>query len=245
MTKKIAVLNITSRCNLACKFCFGPELVAEPFGVRGLRKLKLAATNELSTQQVKNKIFRLKKSGVKILIFSGGEPLLRQDIFELIDYAKKLGFFTVLHTNGILFSKKIWSKLKSNLDQINFPLEGYNSETNDALRGKGHFKKVMSALNLLKDSKVRVIISTVASAKNKDWVVKIGEVLPKWIYKWRIFQFYPQGKAKKAEREFALTREEFEKIKEEISKLVRHNYLPFKVQYVGMKDKFWKSYKIF
>ncbi|MEW6407723.1 MAG: radical SAM protein, partial [Patescibacteria group bacterium] len=294
--KKIAVLNITSRCNLACGFCFGPEITPPNLplykGRKGGVSGWLAGRLEMTTSQAKNKILQLKKSGAKILIFTGGEPLLRLDIWELICYAKKLGFFTVLHTNGILLCKKIKNqktKTKTTnqrqkndnvflncLDQINLPLDGYNAKTNDALRGVGHFKKVMQVLKLLsslagqksrsarlKNTKIRVIISTVATKKNKNWVAKIGKILPKWIYKWRIFQFNPQGKAGRVKEEFYLADEEFEEIKKEISCLsagvqrrlgapakagrnlrfsTRHQRYSFKIQCVGVEDKFWKSY---
>lgn len=252
MNKKIAVLNIISRCNLRCPFCFGPPEVLLTFAGTPRRR-------DLSTVQAKDLILELKKSGTKILIFSGGEPLLRRDIFELICFAKKLGFYTVLHTNGILLCSKFKaqnSKLKTTtqklklrclkyLDQINLPLDGYNAKTNDAMRGKGHFRKVMSALRLLKDAKIRVIISTVATAKNKNSVPKIGAILPRFIYKWRIFQFNPQGKARRARKEFALSQKEFAKIKKEISRLSAGLRLPFRVQCVSLRDrKFWKSYEI-
>jgi MoaA/NifB/PqqE/SkfB family radical SAM enzyme len=264
--KNIAVLNITSRCNLRCPFCFGPEVKSKTNNQETITKF--------STEIAKNNIVKLYKNGARILIFSGGEPLLRPDIWELICYAKKQGFFTMLHTNGILFYKKFKAqnlKLKNTsqklkigennsltavtpntgmtpakalqcLNQINLPLDGYNTKTNDAMRGRGHFKAIMAALRLLKDKKIRVIISTVVMAKNKNAVVKISKILPKWIFKWRIFQFNPQGKAATVKKEFEIGDREFEKIKKGIYRL-KPELQNIKVQCVSLKDrKFWESY---
>lgn len=271
---KVTVLNITSRCNLRCPFCFGPENIGSDEAIASSKNAKLRPVpllrfgtgfrfatpkRELSTAQAKKLILKLKKSGAKTLIFSGGEPLLRPDIFDLICFAKNLGFFTVLHTNGVLLCKKIFgdSHRISYLDQINLPLDGYSAKTNDAMRGKGHFKKVMQALKLLsslaghkprsarlRNSKIRVIISTVATRKNKKAVAKIGKILPEWIFKWRIFQFNPQGKAARVKKEFYLSDEKFEKIKKEIYRL-KPELRNIKVQCISLKDKeFWESYKI-
>ena len=247
--KKIAVFNVTARCDSACGFCFGPETIID--------NQKLITNAEKSTVVLKKIIKKLYKNGTRVLVFTGGEPLLRQDIWELIEFAKRLGMFTALHTNGLLLSRKFKmqkSKCKMTiqnskllrekikfLDQINLPLDGYDEKTNDAMRGKGHLRAVMGVLRGLKGLPIRVIISTVATAQNAKNVPKIGKILPKWIYKWRVFQFKAQGKARQVRREFELTDREFKKIKQKILRLKPE----FHIQCVSAKDKeFWRSYKI-
>lgn len=227
---KIVVFNVSLKCNLACPFCFGPE------------KEKKGP----SKAEAKLIIERAVSEGVNKVVFTGGEPLLRKDLVELIKYAKQIGLFTILHTNGILFTEKVFQKLRLYLDQINFPLDGYNSKTNDSMRIKGHFKKVIKDLELLKKEKIKVIISTVATLKNKENIIKIGETLSRLtkedkirIDKWRIFQFKPEGKAIKVKDEFYLPDEEFKEIAREITK----EKYPFEIQIVANKDKkFYESY---
>lgn len=265
--KKIAVLNVTARCDSACKFCFGP---ARHVGTGEAGRPE----KEPTTFTLLRRIFELHQKGVEMIIFTGGEPLLRQDIWELIEFAKRLGIFTVLHTNGKKLKSQM-SKVKTTtqnlklkerlkyLDQINLPLDGYDAKTNDVWRGRGHFNAVMSILRLLKNMPIRgiisirpirVIISTVATAKNAQNVPKIGRILPQWIYKWRVFQFKPMGKARKVRREFALSDREFGEVARRVMRsFPRHNqnYVrgqddrKFKAQCVGTKDrKFWEGYGI-
>lgn len=223
---KIVVWNVISKCNLRCGFCYGP---------------KKQKRRELTTKEALEKIGEFKKQGASSLVFTGGEPLLRKDIVKLVKKAKEQELFTILHTNGFLLNKGLLDKLGKWLDQINLPLDGFDEETNALTRGKGHFKKVMNCLNLLKNRKMRVVISTVATRINKDFVVRISKILPDFLYKWRIFQFSSQGKARKVRDKYGISKKEFERIRKETEKLD----LPFKVQFVANTDKkFRDSYYI-
>lgn len=223
-SRKIAVWNVTSKCNRHCQFCYGPK-----------------RQKELSTKKALKKINQFKKQGTTSLVFTGGEPLLRQDIVELIKYASQQGLYTILHTNGLLLKKELLDKLESWLNQINLPLDGYNEKTNSLMRQKGHFRKILDCLDLLKNRKIRVIISTVAAKPNKDFVAQISQVIPRYIYKWRIFQFSPQGQARKVQVKYKIKDIDFKKIAIQIKKIK----FPFKVQLVSNKDKkFRDSYYI-
>ena len=206
-----------------CDFCFGPE----------------KGEKELSNTEIESLIDSTKAKNINKIIFTGGEPLLRKDIFDLIDYAKNKSLFTILHTNGLLLNNISINKLENNLNQINLPLDGYDKKTNDVLRVDGHFDKIFELLSLLKNSKIRTIISTVASSKNKESVIKIGGILPKYIYKWRIFQFKPEGKAKEVETEFEISDQDFNELCDKIKK---NNY-SFKTQCISKDDiEFENSY---
>lgn len=221
---KIIVWNITSKCNMHCEFCYGPE-----------------EQKELTTEEALEKIRQFKKQGATSLVFTGGEPLLRQDIIELIKHAKQQGLFTILHTNGLLIDNNFLDKLENWLDQINLPLDGYNDETNSLMRGKSHFQRIIDSLGLLKNRKIRVIISTVVTRVNKDFIVQLGKIIPEYVYKWRIFQFSPEARAKEVADKYGISDGEFEKISSQIEKLD----LPFKIQLVSNKDKkFRDSYYI-
>ena len=226
MNKKpsIIVWNITSKCNMDCDFCFGP-----------------ARIEEISTPQALEKIRQFKKQGATSLVFTGGEPLLRNDIATLITFAKEQGLFTILHTNGLLLRKEFVDGMEGCLDQINLPLDGYNEETNGLMRLKGHFQRILDCFDLLKNREIKVIISTVATEINKDFLVKISKIIPDFIYKWRIFQFSPQGKAAKVTNRYNISDNDFKKIARQIEKLD----LSFKVQLISNRDKkFRDSYYI-
>ena len=90
--------NTTNKCNMFCDHCY--------------RESGEAALGELNTEQAKKLIDEIAKAGFKIMIFSGGEPLTRTDIFELIAYAVSKGLRPVLGTNGSLITPEVARKLK-------------------------------------------------------------------------------------------------------------------------------------
>lgn len=95
----IVVWNMTRQCNLTCKHCY----------IQGQDK---KSNNELTTNEAKAFIQDLAMIKVPILLFTGGEPLLRKDIFELCEFAANLGLRPVLSTNGILITPDVTQSIK-------------------------------------------------------------------------------------------------------------------------------------
>ncbi len=99
---------LTERCNLKCKYC---EVYKNPI-------------NELNTEGHKKIIDRLAEMNIAILSFTGGEPLLRDDLFHLIDYAKAKEFHIKLTSNGTFPKNKYKDLLSTGVDQIQISLDG-------------------------------------------------------------------------------------------------------------------------
>lgn len=93
--------NTTNACNMFCDHCY--------------RDAGCKADEELNTQEAKTLLEQIAKAGFKIMIFSGGEPLMRPDIVELVEYATKLGLRSVFGTNGTLITEEMALKLKKML----------------------------------------------------------------------------------------------------------------------------------
>ncbi|MBQ3854885.1 MAG: putative heme d1 biosynthesis radical SAM protein NirJ2 [Anaerovibrio sp.] len=91
--------NVTNACNMYCDHCY--------------REAGCKAEEELSTQEAKTLLEQIAKARFKIMIFSGGEPLMRPDIVELVVYATKLGLRPVFGTNGTLITLEMAKKLKA------------------------------------------------------------------------------------------------------------------------------------
>jgi len=121
--KPVVVWNGTQRCNLACRHCYSSSGCA-------------AAGDELTTSQAKAMIDDLAAFGAPVLLFSGGEPLMRPDIIDVIGYCAARGVRPVLSTNGTLITPKLAGELgAAGLGYAGVSLDGL-AQTNDAFRGQ-------------------------------------------------------------------------------------------------------------
>ena len=120
--RPIVVWNCTRRCNLHCVHCYANSDYSTHVG-------------ELSTQEAKSFIQDLSDFGIPVLLFSGGEPLLRDDIFELAIFVRELGIRSVLSTNGTLITEKTAQKIKEvGFAEVGISLDGIGAN-NDKFRG--------------------------------------------------------------------------------------------------------------
>jgi len=128
--------NVTNKCNLACTHCY---ITAGP-GVD--------SSHELSLAEAKAFIADLAEMSIPLLLFSGGEPLMRKDFWELAAYATEKGLKTALSTNGTLITKEVAAKIKAaGIEYAGVSLDGANEKTHDAMRNQpGCFKKALQAL---------------------------------------------------------------------------------------------------
>lgn len=146
------IFNITNRCNSRCKHCYASYSERDTSG-------------ELSTEQVKRLISDLRDNGCLRISFSGGEPLLRKDIEELIDYVQKMGMKVTLNSNGILIPEYL-SVLKK-LDALAVSLDG-RPEHHNILRGEGTGEKALFGIKSAVEYGIRVHSNTVLNKYNLD-----------------------------------------------------------------------------
>lgn len=160
------------RCNYHCKMCDFPDRE---------QRLRNKGLKELSTAQLKQLLKDFRDLGTAGIGFTGGEPLLREDIFELLKYAKDLGLITHLNTNGFLLHEENVAKLfSSGVDSVNISLDGASPKTHDTIRGyNGAFDKVIKAVGYIlkkrkeENSKVRLKVVCVINEFNIDEVSDI------------------------------------------------------------------------
>ncbi len=127
----LIVWNFTRLCNLRCKHCYEN---ASP---------EADTSEELSTEEAKQFIDEFKETGGVAIAFSGGEPLMRDDFFEVAEYAKNQDLFVSIASNGTLITKETAERLSKIIDYAEISLDGFE-ETHDKFRGvKGSWKKVM------------------------------------------------------------------------------------------------------
>ena len=155
-----AILAITNRCCLNCQMCDIPQHPLE----------------ELKTYKWKQTIREMGLIGVKTIVLSGGEPLLRQDIFELIAEAKRHHMGACLTSNGWLMNKRIVEKLdKAGTDIVNISIEG-PPFIHNLLRGKDSHLRALEALENLRIRKIESTIATMVSGYNFHALPYIVEI---------------------------------------------------------------------
>ncbi len=131
----IMIWNFTNRCNLLCHHCYS--------------KADANEKDTLSFEEIKQTISKLKKSGVNFVIFSGGEPLLRPDIFNIAQCMKDNEIMTYLSTNGMYIKENNVNKIIDTFNYIGISIDGIE-EVHDYFRGqKGAYKKSIDAIKLI------------------------------------------------------------------------------------------------
>lgn len=157
---KEVIFSITNRCNLRCRMCDIPYGVIE----------------ELTTGQWKSVIKDASRLGAQTVVFSGGEPLLREDIFELISFTKENNLNACVTSNGHLINEQVARNLSaSGVNVVNISIEG-TKETHDYLRGLGSFDKAVTALANLRKYKIESTVASTVSRHNYKDLLYVLEV---------------------------------------------------------------------
>ncbi len=166
------VLDITHRCQLHCKYCSRWEINHAD-----------VIEKELTTEEWKNAILKLKNwLGEQLtIVFSGGEPFLRTDLFEIIRYAKTLGIKVVCVTNAFNIQNLYEKILDSDLDTICISLNSIkDSSIHDLSRGTvGSYNKVLHSISELKklkqksNKKLNIKIATIIFPENLDELIPL------------------------------------------------------------------------
>lgn len=140
----VVIWNLVRRCNLSCKHCYSAS-VDKDF------------TGELSTDDVFRVMEDLKAAHVPVLILSGGEPLLRPDIFAIAARAKAMGFYTGLSSNGTLIDEAIADTVaETGFDYVGVSIDGIGP-IHDRFRGRpGAFREAMAGLRRCQQRGVKV-----------------------------------------------------------------------------------------
>jgi radical SAM protein with 4Fe4S-binding SPASM domain len=148
------VWNITAACNLKCLHCYSSSTAA-------------ADRYELSTSEAKNVLDDLAAFCVPAVLFSGGEPLMRPDLDELLEHAAILGLRTVISTNGTLIDAEVAKRLKKlNVSYVGVSLDGIGA-ANDAFRGvAGAFEKAVKGIALSQAAGLRTGLRLTMTARN-------------------------------------------------------------------------------
>jgi mycofactocin biosynthetic radical S-adenosylmethionine protein MftC len=174
---------VTYKCNLACIHCVSDS---------GRKR-----RGELTTAQCLQVIDTM--SSMKVFQFNigGGEPFMREDFLDLMDYAHEKGVVTCISTNGTLITNEVAERLDNMLVYVQVSLDGATPASNDAIRGKGSFRKAITALECLRERNIEVSVNTVLTKLSFPELDQLKELAASFGAKLRVSRFRPSGRGKK------------------------------------------------
>lgn len=141
----LGTLIVTYRCDLRCRVCDLPARAAAR---------RRAGDTELDTDGLKRVLTDMKSIGTAGVGFTGGEPMLRRDLPELMTHATRVGLHAHLNTDGFHVAQRADELLATGVRSINLSLDGHDAATHDAARRKrGSFETVLEALGALRDAR--------------------------------------------------------------------------------------------
>ncbi len=160
------LITLTNRCNLKCIMC-------------SFHNYPMDIKDELSTKDIISMLDQIKILKIGNITFSGGEPLLRDDIFEIIHYASRLGLNTTLLTNGTIVNDGMVKKIKdSGLNSIWVSIDGLE-DVHDSIRGKGSFTRSINFIKIIKEECPAVSLNIATTVMNNNL-----EDIPKLLQLW-------------------------------------------------------------
>ncbi|MDX1605113.1 MAG: heme d1 biosynthesis radical SAM protein NirJ [Candidatus Competibacterales bacterium] len=161
----VVIWNLIRRCNLTCRHCYS---ISADIDFPG----------ELSTTEVFGVMDDLKAFGVPVLILSGGEPLMRPDIFEISERAKALGFYVGLSTNGTLIDETRIARIAAvGYDYVGISLDGLR-ETHDRFRRRrGAFDESLRGVHLCREHGIKVGLRFTLTRDNAPELPAILELM--------------------------------------------------------------------
>ncbi|MGZ3594044.1 MAG: radical SAM protein [Syntrophales bacterium] len=152
--RPVVVWNMTRRCNLNCIHCYSSSQ-------------NIRYSNELTTDEGKKLISDLASFGSPVLLFSGGEPMIREDLPELAEFAVDQGMRVVLSTNGTLLTRELaYTFKKVGVSYVGVSVDGME-KTHDGFRGvKGSFDMTLKGIRICRDEGIKVGMRVTMNRKN-------------------------------------------------------------------------------
>lgn len=232
--------DITAKCNDNCLFCYRDKNVAE-----------------LNYENNKRIIKKLINNDVGKISFLGGEPLLYNELFDLIEYAKSFHTKTEfsITTNAIklidfekgnyIINRQLLQKIIDHFDWITLSLDAPTSEMQTEIgRNSNHYKRILILLEELKlYPSIKIKINTLVCKVNQNSILQLQELLSNYnISRWKLFQFLPsRGNAKDNQSKLVISREAFLSVigqleKNNAMKITANDYYDFLDTYISINS---------
>lgn len=191
MPMQIVYLSVTNRCNLQCKHC-----ASSAYGASG--------EDPVSTEEWKHIIDQLAAINPEQITFTGGEPLLRTDFVELLNYTrdKCCNSKLVLSTNGLLINDSNTADIVKNVSTVAISLDGYDDKSCSMVRGKGVYQRVLEAIKRLQaNGYSKISLSMLESAYTQGHDSEFYALCQRLQVKPLLRRFTPTGRGEENRRE--------------------------------------------
>ena len=192
---------VTRRCNLSCVHCRSASTMN-------------SFDTAFNTDEAKKLIDDIAAFSSPVIVLSGGEPLLRADLFEIASYGTEKGLRMCIATNGSLVTDEICEKMKaSGIKMVSMSLDGSNSGTHDNFRGQpGAFAGVVRAAGLFNKHGIQFLINSSFTKRNQKEIPEVMKVAKGLGAKaWYMFMIVPTGRGEEIMAEL-VTKEDYEEL---------------------------------
>ncbi len=183
--KPVVVWNMTRRCNLKCIHC------------RSSSTLEADDHPDFPFTEATRILDDIVSYANPVVVLSGGEPLLRKDVFEIAQYGTDKGLRMCLATNGTLVTQDICTKIKdAGIKMVSLSLDGAKAETHDNFRNQaGAFAGTMNAIRLFNENKIPFLINSSFTARNREEIPEIYKLVKSLgASAWYMFMIVPTGR---------------------------------------------------
>ena len=186
-------LEITGKCNLMCKYCYNAQF-----------NNKEKICNEMSTETIKKLIDEAKEMGCERFTFSGGEPFMRSDFFDILEYCKDIKI-DILTNSKLLMKEEYMEQLEKipNINEIKISLDGF--ENHDKVRIGSSYQDVIEIIKKLKDKGFKIVINTEVTSSNLKEIYPLYKKLKELkVDRWRVDLPFILGRYKENYNEYKL-----------------------------------------
>ncbi len=226
---------ITRRCNLNCVHC------------RSSSEMDAKGHPDFSTEEAYRVIDDVSGYAKPVIVLSGGEPLLREDVFEIAEYGTSKGLRMCLATNGTLVNSRICEKIKSSgIRIVSLSLDGSTDKVHDDFRNQeGAFAGVINAARLFREHNIEFIINSSFTKRNQEEIPKVYKLAKELgATAWYMFMIVPTGRGEEIMSEL-ISKEDYDDIlewhydmeKKEEKMLVRPTCAPHYYRVILQKSK--------
>lgn len=226
---------ITRKCNLKCIHC------------RSSSKIAVKGHPDFSTEEAFRIIDDITSFAKPVIVLSGGEPLIRRDVFEIAKYGKDKGLRMCLATNGTLVTDDVCDKIKaSGIKMVSLSLDGSTEDIHDDFRNqRGAFAGTINAAGLFKKHGIEFIINSSFTKRNQEEIPKVYNLAKELgATAWYMFMIVPTGRGEDLMNEL-ISKDDYEEVlewhyqmeKDEKDMLVRPTCAPHYYRVVLQKSK--------